>query len=1002
MFQKAPLPLVPALSIIAILFSATASRAGCELDSVGIEVTRQLTNSDTSALTTAATNNRDITTCDVSGITDMSSMFRLASSFNQDISSWDTSNVTNMNYMFRGASSFNQDISSWDTSNVTNMNYMFTGASSFNQDIGSWDTSNLISMNFMFNGASSFNQDIGSWDTSRVTSTQNMFEGASSFNHDIGSWDTSNLVNAVYMFAGASAFNQDIGSWDTSNLAIMYNMFYGASAFNQDIGSWDTSKITNMKSMFHGASSFNHDIGSWDTSRVQYMQYMFREARAFNQDIGSWDTSNVTDMTQVFVYASSFNQDIGSWDTSNVTNMSYMFYDAVSFSQDLRGWDVAHISSRPSNFSAMSSDLEPLWGLAPLDASPTVTLTSDANDPHSGVLTVTATFSEDVTGFALDDLTIGNGTASSFTATSASVYTAVVTPTSDGAVTVDVAADVAVDGAGNGNDVATQLSVTIDSTAPTVSLTSDATDPHSGVSTVTATFSEAVIGFVIGDVTIGNGTASSFTGSGAVYTFDVTPSADGAVTVDLAANVAVDGAGNGNTGASQLSVLIDSTPPTVTITGPENVVVSDFTVTFTFSENVTGFDASDVNVVNGAKGTFSGSNDIYTLVITNPGLGTSVSVSIDANAAFDAAGNSNEASNVFEVQTGSPASEFAEHEAEIRNTLVGEASRSLRSSVTANRRLAQSARDRFVELRQAQARGEDVTRALIPFDIDGNFTLSESGLSTAGNFFQQVGDEEGTQRRLFFGDFDVQHDSDTGSSTATLTARVAWEQKVSDQTMLGYFIGGELASSNIDGAFEGDQDRLGVTAGGYAVHQLDDQVYLDGFLSYGIGRNNLDMKNDVLALTSDYTTRTATAGAAVSGIYEYERYEFRPELAFSYGHTWIGNVGFTGRAYGLVDDTLSLNAGNVSIANFTLRPEVVWALDADTVAESNSQLSFAPRAICERTIATARTENCGGGAELGLSSTSEDGLSNAEIRFVRDRVGSSYRSSFAVNLEHRF
>jgi surface protein len=41
--------------------------------------------------------------------------------FNQDISSWDVSNVTNMNYMFASGSSFNQDISSWDVSNVTNM-----------------------------------------------------------------------------------------------------------------------------------------------------------------------------------------------------------------------------------------------------------------------------------------------------------------------------------------------------------------------------------------------------------------------------------------------------------------------------------------------------------------------------------------------------------------------------------------------------------------------------------------------------------------------------------------------------------------------------------------------------------------------------------------------------------------------------------------------------------------------------------------------------------------
>lgn len=112
--------------------------------------------------------------------------------------------------------------------------------------------------------------------------------------------------------------------------------------------------------------------------------------------------------------------------------------------------------------------------------------------------------------------------------------------------------------------------------------------------------------------------------------------------------------------------------------------------------------------------------------------------------------------------------------------------------------------------------------------------------------------------------------------------------------------------------------------------------------------------------------------------------------------------GFTGHAYGLVDDTLSLDAGNVSFANLTLRPEVVCAMDADTVADSRSQLSFAPRAICERTIATTRTENCGGGAELGLSSTSENGLSTAEFRIIMDRVDSSNRSSFALNLEHRF
>merc|ERR1719487_2444136 len=50
---------------------------------------------------------------DVSGVTDMSGMFRDAPAFNGDISKWDVSNVRNMFGMFRHATSFNGDISKW-------------------------------------------------------------------------------------------------------------------------------------------------------------------------------------------------------------------------------------------------------------------------------------------------------------------------------------------------------------------------------------------------------------------------------------------------------------------------------------------------------------------------------------------------------------------------------------------------------------------------------------------------------------------------------------------------------------------------------------------------------------------------------------------------------------------------------------------------------------------------------------------------------------------------
>jgi hypothetical protein len=187
--------------------------------------------------------------------------------------------------------------------------------------------------------------------------------------------------------------------------------------------------------------------------------------------------------------------------------------------------------------------------------APTVAITSAAPDPtNTSPIPVTATFSEDVTGFTVGDITVGNGTASGF-AGGPAVYTFAVTPAGQGVVTVDVAAGVAQDAASNGNTAATQFSIEYDSAAPTVTITSTASSPtNDSPIPVTATFSEDVTGFTVGDIIVGNGTASNFAGGPAVYTFDVTPAAQGMVTVDIAAGVAQDAAANGNTAATQFFI----------------------------------------------------------------------------------------------------------------------------------------------------------------------------------------------------------------------------------------------------------------------------------------------------------------------------------------------------------------------------------------------------------------------------------------------------------------
>ena len=65
------------------------------------------------------------------------------------INDWDVSKVTNMSSMFKGATTFNEPLNKWNVSNVTDMGDMFIAATSFNQPLNNWNVSKVMNMNIM-------------------------------------------------------------------------------------------------------------------------------------------------------------------------------------------------------------------------------------------------------------------------------------------------------------------------------------------------------------------------------------------------------------------------------------------------------------------------------------------------------------------------------------------------------------------------------------------------------------------------------------------------------------------------------------------------------------------------------------------------------------------------------------------------------------------------------------------------------------------------------------
>ena len=98
--------------------------------------------------------------------------------------------------------------------------------------------------------------------------------------------------------------------------------------------------------------------------------------------------------------------------------------------------------------------------------SQTVTISSTAGSSTNAAFVATITFSgSTATNFTVDDISATNAILSDFDATNNPIFTATVTPTTEGAVTLDVAANVC----DEGNDAATQFSINYDATVPTLS-----------------------------------------------------------------------------------------------------------------------------------------------------------------------------------------------------------------------------------------------------------------------------------------------------------------------------------------------------------------------------------------------------------------------------------------------------------------------------------------------------------------------------------------------------
>ncbi|MDF7825439.1 Ig-like domain-containing protein [Pontiellaceae bacterium B12227] len=241
-------------------------------------------------------------------------------------------------------------------------------------------------------------------------------------------------------------------------------------------------------------------------------------------------------------------------------------------------------------------------------------ISSTAGETVTGSFSVDIGFSESVTGLTVGDLVVVNGSASGLSGSGTS-WSATITPTSNGDVTITLPSDTVSDIDGHGNVASQTWLVTYvapgsEQPVPTLST---ATANVTGNYTVQVNFSEPVTGLALGDFEISGGTLSGLTGSGANYFVVVSPNFGGDVVLSLPANSVTDtDDGLQNVASDE---LVTAYYVTVTVASPEALLpyLEQDNVTATLSPGTYAITAADI-----ADGTFgdprlvfAGSNSTY-------------------------------------------------------------------------------------------------------------------------------------------------------------------------------------------------------------------------------------------------------------------------------------------------------------------------------------------------------------------------------------------------------
>ncbi|WRU65817.1 Ig-like domain-containing protein [Pseudomonas veronii] len=494
-------------------------------------------------------------------------------------------------------------------------------------------------------------------DTSNVITLDNSGVQNGSGNSGSGTTDSNNYaVDTVRPTATIVVANPALGVGGSSAVVITFSeAVTGFSNADLTVNNGTLSAVSSADGGVTWTATFTPTSGVTDTSNVITLDNTGIADLAGNSGSGTTDSNNyaidsqrptativmadpVLSAGETSLVTVTFSEAVSGFDNSDL-NVAHGTLSAVSSSDGGITWTAlftpaAGIRAASNVITLANTGIADLTGNAGTGTTDSANYSIDTVLPTATIVVgdtalkagetapVTITFSEAVSGFTLADLSVANGVLSNLASSDGGVtWTATLTPTADVTDTSNLISldnsgvQTAAGNAGSGSTDSNNYA--IDTQRPTATISvANGTLGIGQTTTVTIGFSEAVSGFDLSDLSVANGVLSNLASNdgGKTWTATLTPTAaitDATNVIVLDAGQVNDAAGNAGSGiAISNNFVIDGERPTATITiaNPNLTVGQTTTVTFTFSEKVSGFALDDLSVANGTLSNLA-SND---------------------------------------------------------------------------------------------------------------------------------------------------------------------------------------------------------------------------------------------------------------------------------------------------------------------------------------------------------------------------------------------------------